>query len=99
MPTSQTIFSQLMDFIPAYEFRKCVQRYNGNYKVKSFSCWDQYPFRKMSEGTINTPTGDRAIFNWLDTNKTRPLKKPQLIEPSQSKPVKLPNVSAPAPNS
>jgi hypothetical protein len=31
-----------MDFIPTYEFRKCVDRYGGNYKVKSFSCWDQY---------------------------------------------------------
>ena len=31
-----------MDFMPAYEFRKCVARYNGNRKVISFSCWDQY---------------------------------------------------------
>ena len=31
-----------MDFVPTYEFRKCVDRYNGNYKIKSFSCWDQY---------------------------------------------------------
>jgi len=31
-----------MDFIPSYEFRRCVERYKGNYKVKSFSCWDQY---------------------------------------------------------
>ena len=31
-----------MDFIPSYEFRRCVERYDGNYKVKSFSCWDQY---------------------------------------------------------
>jgi len=31
-----------MDFIPAYEFQKCVDRYNGSYKVKTFSCWDQY---------------------------------------------------------
>ncbi|MCL4558099.1 MAG: IS4 family transposase [Deltaproteobacteria bacterium] len=42
MNTGTTIFSQLMDFIPSYEFRKCVERYGGNYKVKSFSCWDQY---------------------------------------------------------
>jgi Domain of unknown function (DUF4372)/Transposase DDE domain len=42
MNSGQTIFSQLMDFIPAYEFRQCVQRYNGDYKVKSFSCWDQF---------------------------------------------------------
>jgi IS4 transposase len=31
-----------MDFVPAYEFRKCVERYNGNYKIITFSCWDQY---------------------------------------------------------
>ncbi|MFC1889679.1 IS4 family transposase [Thermodesulfobacteriota bacterium] len=42
MNTGRTIFSQLMDFIPSYEFRKCVNRYNGNYKVKSFSCWNQF---------------------------------------------------------
>ncbi len=42
MNSEQTIFSQLMDFIPYYEFRKCVERYKGNYKIKSFSCWDQF---------------------------------------------------------
>ena len=42
MNTEQTIFSQLMDIIPQYEFSKCVERYKGNYKIKSFSCWDQF---------------------------------------------------------
>jgi len=42
MNSGKTIFAQLMDFMPAYEFRKCVARYNGNRKVISFSCWDQY---------------------------------------------------------
>ncbi len=42
MNFGKTIFAQLMDFVPAYEFRKCVDRYNGNHKVISFSCWDQY---------------------------------------------------------
>ena len=42
MNSEQTIFSQLMDFIPYYEFSKCVERYKGNYKIKSFSCWDQF---------------------------------------------------------
>lgn len=37
-----TVFSQLMEFVPRYEFRLCVERYQGNYKVKSFSCWDQF---------------------------------------------------------
>lgn len=31
-----------MDFIPTYEFQKCTNRYSGDYKVKTFSCWDQY---------------------------------------------------------
>ena len=42
MNSGKTIFAQLMDFVPTYEFRKCVDRYNGNHKVISFSCWDQY---------------------------------------------------------
>jgi hypothetical protein len=42
MNSGKTIFSQTMDFLPTYEFRQCVQRYNGNYKIKSFSCWDQF---------------------------------------------------------
>jgi len=42
MNRGQTVFSQIMDFVPMYEFRKCVQRYRGNYKVQSFSCWNQF---------------------------------------------------------
>ena len=42
MNSGKTIFAQLMEFLPAYEFRKCVKRYNGNYKIKSFTCWEQF---------------------------------------------------------
>jgi len=42
MNSGKTIFSQLMDFLSPYDFRQCVQRYNGNFKIKSFSCWDQF---------------------------------------------------------
>jgi hypothetical protein len=42
MNTGKTIFSQVMEFLPLYEFRKCVERYQGDYKVKSFSCTDQF---------------------------------------------------------
>jgi transposase len=38
----QTVFAQLMDFLPTHEFRKCVQRYQGNRRVRKFSCRDQY---------------------------------------------------------
>jgi len=42
MNFGKTIFAQLMDFLPAYQFHKCVDRYRGHYKVKRFSCWNQF---------------------------------------------------------
>jgi hypothetical protein len=42
MNQGRTVFSQLMDFFPLREFRCCVERYRGDYKVQSFSCLDQF---------------------------------------------------------
>ena len=42
MNTGRTIFSQLMDFLPREVFQRCVRRYDGQRKIKSFSCFDQY---------------------------------------------------------
>ena len=42
MYSGKTVFSQVMDYLPMYEFRKCADRYNGNYHTSSFSCMDQY---------------------------------------------------------
>jgi hypothetical protein len=41
MNSGQSLFSQLIDHLPDHEFRKCVERYRGNHRVRSFSCWDQ----------------------------------------------------------
>ena len=41
MPHGQYVFSQLMDHMPLTTFRRCVVRYNGERKVKHFSCLDQ----------------------------------------------------------
>lgn len=42
MNSGQSLFSQLIDHLPSHEFRKCVERYAGNRRVRSFSCWDQF---------------------------------------------------------
>jgi len=42
MYTGRMVFSQLIDFLPIHEFDKCVRRYRGNYRIKTFSCFDQY---------------------------------------------------------
>jgi hypothetical protein len=41
MYQGQTVFSQVMDFLPQKKFRQCINRYNGNYRVRSFTCYDQ----------------------------------------------------------
>ncbi len=42
MNRGRTIFAQLIDLLPLVEFRRCVERYRGDYKVQSFSCLDQF---------------------------------------------------------
>jgi len=42
MYTGKLVFAQVMEHMPMKVFRRCVQTYNGNHKVKSFSCLDQY---------------------------------------------------------
>ncbi len=42
MNLGRTVFSQLVDFLPTYQFQICVDRYQGNRYVKDFSCWDQF---------------------------------------------------------
>jgi hypothetical protein len=42
MNAGRAVLAQLMDFIPRHEFKRCVARYRGHYKVQSFTCWDQF---------------------------------------------------------
>jgi hypothetical protein len=42
MHQGQLVFAQLMRHLPPTTFRRCVARYAGEHKVKSFSCLDQY---------------------------------------------------------
>jgi len=41
MNTGKYVFAQVVSFIDANDFKKCVDQYNGNYKVKGYSCWHQ----------------------------------------------------------
>ena len=42
MFAGQYVFAQVMDFLPLHVFRRCVARYDGEHRVKRFSCLDQY---------------------------------------------------------
>lgn len=42
MNTGQVVFKQLMGFLPLPQFRRCVRRYDGERRMRSFSCLDQF---------------------------------------------------------
>src|SRR5580693_6802476 len=42
MPEGHYVFAQVMQHLPLTTFRRCVERYDGEHKVKRFSCLDQY---------------------------------------------------------
>ncbi len=58
MNTGKTVFSQVMEFIPMYEFHKCVARYSGERKVLSFSCLDQYLSMSFAQFTFRESLRD-----------------------------------------
>src|ERR1700745_3392674 len=69
MNSGKSIFAQLMDYLPAKAFRRCVKRYKGNYKLKSFSCWDQFLCMAFAQLTYRESLRD--IEACLRANQTK----------------------------
>ncbi len=42
MNEGRTVFAQLMDFLPKYEFDKCVARYGGNFRARKLPAYEQF---------------------------------------------------------
>ena len=42
MNSGKYVFSQLLEFVDRYEFKKCVKQYKGDYRVRDFDCWNQF---------------------------------------------------------
>ncbi len=58
MYSGKTLFSQVMEFLPMYEFQKCVERYQGNRKIRSFSCLDQFLCMSFAQLTFRESLRD-----------------------------------------
>ena len=54
------IFSQLISFLPRYEFNKCVAKYKGNRRVKNFSCWEQFLCMAFAQLTFRSSLRETA---------------------------------------
>lgn len=69
MNIGKTVFAQLMEFIPSFQFQQCVARYNGNYKVVNFTCSDQ--FRCMAFAQLTYRESLRDIEACLRVQKKK----------------------------
>ncbi|MCG6552045.1 MAG: IS4 family transposase [Candidatus Magnetominusculus sp. LBB02] len=69
MYTGKMIFSQLMSYMPMHEFRKCVNRYQGNYKVQTFSCLSQYLTMAFAQLTYRESLRDIEACLRVQQNK------------------------------
>lgn len=58
MNQGKTVLSQLLCFLPKYEFDKCVTKYKGNYKVQRFRCWEQFIVMSFAQLTYRESLRD-----------------------------------------
>lgn len=63
------VFAQLIECIPQYQFQNCVKKYNGDYNVKSFTCWEQ--FLAMVFGQLAYRESVRDVVVSLNSHKQK----------------------------
>jgi hypothetical protein len=61
MHEGRTIFAQLTDELPKHEFDRCVTRYNGNRRIRSLTCYDQFLIMAFAQITFRESLRDIAI--------------------------------------
>ncbi len=69
MYSGRLVFSQLMDYLPRRPFDRCVKKYAGDYRVRSFNCRSQ--FRCMAFGQLAYRTSMRDIVRCLRAHQNR----------------------------
>jgi len=67
MNTGKYVFAQVLSLVNRYEFKKCVDRYNGDYKARGLNCWNQ--FAQLFFGQLTGRNGIRDICLCLSVHK------------------------------
>lgn len=61
MYEGRIVFSQLLDFLPKKSFRTCVTRYNGNYRIRSLTCYEQFLCMAFAQLTYRDSLRDTVL--------------------------------------
>jgi len=61
MYQGRIVFSQLLDFLPQKSFHTCVKRYNGNYRIRSLTCYEQFLCMAFAQLTYRESLRDTVL--------------------------------------
>ncbi len=62
-------FAQIFEFVSHNDFLKCVNRYNGDYKTKHFSCWKQFLCMAFGQLTHRESLSDTILCLHANSKK------------------------------
>lgn len=94
MAHSNTVFSQLLKFVPKSVFQKAVDQYDGDKRCRTLFCWDQ--FVAMLFAQVSGCGSLRDLIERLGAQKhrlyhlgIRPVQKSSLADANQSRPMEI----------
>ena len=61
MHAGKTIFAQVVSWVHPEQFRRCVTRYGGDYKVTKFRCWEQFLAMSFAQMTYRESLDDLEV--------------------------------------
>lgn len=69
MNEGKYVFSQIISFVDHHDFERCVERYGGNYRRRSFSCWQQFLCMAFGQMTHRESLSDTVLC--LNSNASK----------------------------
>ena len=91
MNQGKMVFAQLMEFASDDIFKHCVRRYNGNYKVKDFTCWKQFLCKVFGQFIHQESLSETALCLKLHRSKLyhlgigKPFHKPTIARANEKR--------------
>lgn len=61
MQQFNTVYNQFLKLVPRAPFQQCVDRYDGDYRVRTMTCWSQFGLMVYSQVTGKTSLRDLEV--------------------------------------
>ena len=91
MNQGRTVFAQIMEFVNHNEFNRCVERYDGNRRVRRLTCWDQFLAMAFAQLTYRESLRDIEVCLGAHRRKlyhsgmSGPIKRSTLAEANETR--------------